>query len=53
MTDKPYSPRLGGRYERDPETGKRKRVEETGQSAPKKPAPAKSDKPAQKSRKET
>lgn len=55
MTDKPYRPRLGGRYEKDKDTGKATRVEGTeqpGAGAPVKPAPAKTDKPAAKPRKE-
>lgn len=56
MSDKPYQPRLGGRYEVDKETGKPKRVEGTEQPvtpAQKKAAPVKAVKPAAKSRKET
>jgi|GEM_PF-6613181 len=56
MSDKPYQPRLGGRYEVDQDTGKPKRVEGTGTAdapASKEPAPAKSSKPSAKSRKET
>ena len=56
MSDKPYQPRLGGRYEVDQDTGKPKRVEGTEravQPAQKKAAPAKASKPAAKSRKES
>ena len=46
MTGKPYEPRKGGRYERDPKSGKREKVSEkpNGQSASKDAATPKSEK---------
>lgn len=55
MSDKPYSPRTGGRYRRDPETGKRTRID--GREAAAAQAPnattAKAEKSPAKPRKET
>lgn len=55
MKDKPYSPRLGGRYQRDKDSGERVRVEGTEQPAGQahsQPIEAKAEKPAAKPRKE-
>ncbi|MES0879697.1 hypothetical protein [Roseibium sp. SCP14] len=51
MTDKPYTPRTGGRYERDQDTGKRTRVEGTERPA-QNPTPAKPAKTSAKQKKE-
>ncbi|MCV0424667.1 MAG: hypothetical protein K5905_04280 [Roseibium sp.] len=54
MSDKPYSPRTGGRYERNKDTGKRTRIEGTEQPEKRKskaPTPAKTAKSAAKPRK--
>jgi hypothetical protein len=46
MADKPYTERTGGRYVRDPETGRRERADES-KPTPAEPAASKRDESAE------